>query len=260
MTIKTILYKPAIEEEARSSGWYLNARDKFVLKLANEFANLNLAKKVLDGGCGQGGVLSLLNKSGVFTVGNDMALESLLWGRKKGRIINGVQASLTHLPFKDETFDISLCSEVLEHVDDDLSSLKELSRVTKHRIIITVPAHRYLWTDTDDMVLHKRRYSKSDLITLIKNSGMHIVRLEPFAITAGFMVLFFKFFFGTNYKEGKEVEDLSLSARYKIPRPIEKRLNFLFSLESWLSRKGLVLWGHTWWACIEKKENNVNIN
>ncbi len=250
----TILYDPDTEEEARSSGWYLNARDRFVLKIAKEFANLDFAKKVLDGGCGQGGVLSLLNQNGVFSVGNDMALESLLWGKKKGRIINGVQASLTHLPFKDETFYISICSEVLEHVDDDLSSLKELGRVTKHRIIITVPAHRYLWTHSDDMVLHKRRYSKSELLTLIKNSGMHVVRLEPFGITAAIMVLLYKFFFGTKYKEGKDVEDLSLSARYKIPEPIVKRLNFIFSLEGWLSRKGLVLWGHTWWTCIEKKK------
>jgi len=249
---KTILYDPSIEEEARSTGWYLNARDKFVIKIANEFANLNLAKKVLDGGCGQGGVLSLIQQKEIFTVGSDMAKESVIWGMKKGRITNGIQASLTHLPFKDEAFDISICTEVLEHVDDDLSSLRELNRVTKNRIIITVPAHKYLWTNSDDMVLHKRRYSKSELLELIKNSNMKVVKLKPFGISAGIMVLIFKLFFHSKYEEGNKVEDLSLSSRYKIPGLIAKRLNVIFSLEGWLSRKGLTLWGHTWWACIEK--------
>jgi SAM-dependent methyltransferase len=253
MDTNTILYDPATEEEARSSGWYLNARDKFVLKIAKKFAHLDSAKKVLDGGCGQGGVLSLLQQRGIFTVGNDMAIESVQWGKKKGRITNGIQASLTHLPFRDEIFDISICTEVLEHVDDDLASLKELGRVTKHRIVITVPAHMYLWTESDDMVLHKRRYSKLELLALIKNADMRVVKMEPFGISAGIMVILYKLFFGNKYKEGKEVDDLSLSARYKIPEPIAKRLNFIFSLESWLSRKGVVMWGHTWWACIEKK-------
>ncbi len=254
MKTNTIIYDPATEEEARSDGWYLSVRDKFVLKIAKEFANFNLSKKILDAGCGTGGVMSSLSQSGILTVGNDTSLESLIWGKKKGRIVNGVQASVSHLPFKDEIFDISICSEVLEHVDDDLSTLKELGRVTKHRIIFTVPAHRYLWTDSDDILLHKRRYSKSELSALIKKSGMRIVKLEPFGIIPGFLVILYKFFFGTKSKVDKDTKDLPFTSRYKIPRFIEKKLTTLFSLELWLSKKGLVLWGHSWWGCIEKKE------
>jgi SAM-dependent methyltransferase len=254
MDSKTILYDPSIEEEARTTGWYLNARDRFVIKIAKEFANLNSANKILDGGCGQGGVLGLIQQEGIFTVGNDMAKESVLWGIKKGRIKNGIQASLTHLPFKDDAFDISICTEVLEHVEDDLSSLRELNRVTKNKIIITVPAHMYLWTDSDDMVLHQRRYSRKELLSLIKNSNMKVVKIKPFGISAGIMVLIFKLFFGRKYKKGNEVEDLSLSSRYKIPKFIATRLNTVFSIEGWLSRKGLIFWGHTWWACVEKNK------
>jgi ubiquinone/menaquinone biosynthesis C-methylase UbiE len=254
MDKKTILYDPSIEEEARSTGWYLNARDKFVIKIVKKFTNLNSSKKVLDGGCGQGGVLELIKQDNIFTVGNDMAKESIKWGIKKGRITNGIQASLTHLPFKDNAFDISICTEVLEHVKDDLSSLRELNRVTKNKIIITVPAHTYLWTDSDDMVLHQRRYSKKELLLLIKNSNMKVIKMKPFGISAGIMVLIFKLFFGRKYKKGNEVEDLSLASRYKIPKFIATRLNTVFSIEGWLSMRGLAPWGHTWWACVEKKD------
>jgi len=167
---------------------------------------------------------------------------------------NGIQASIDYLPFRDETFDISISSEVLEHVDNDLIALRELIRVTKYKIVFTVPAHRYLWTDSDDILLHKRRYSKSEIIKLVKNSNANIVRLEQYGILPGLMVIFYKFFLGKKSKSKKNLKgELPFTSRYKIPGFIEKSLMSLFSLELWFSRKGLVRWGHSWWACIEKK-------
>ena len=257
MNKNTITYDPVREEEARNS-WYLGTRDNFVFKIMNKFTNLNLSNKILDAGCGTGGVISRINKDEKLIIGSDTSLESLVWGRKRDRIINGVQASITSLPFRDETFDITLSNEVLEHVEDDLAALKELCRVTKHRIIITVPAHRYLWTDSDDILLHKRRYSKSQLVTLIKKSGMHIVTLKTFGIVPLLLVIMYKFFFGTKskYKKTNNKEVLPLASRFKIPRPIEVTLRGLFLFDLWLSSKGLLFWGHSWWACIERANDS----
>ncbi len=254
MKEKSITYDPTAEEKARSR-WYLSARDSFVLKIIKEFTSLNSSKKILDAGCGTGGVISGLPNTGIFKVGNDMSFESLVLGKKRGRIIHGIQASNTNLPFKDRTFDNSISSEVLEHVEDDLSALKELCRVTKHRIILTVPAHRYLWTDSDDILLHKRRYSKSELSTLIKKVDMHIVRLKPYGIVPALLVIFYKFFIGIKSKEGNiSKKDLPLGSRFNIPRAIDIIFKNLFSFDLWLSSKGLITWGHSWWACIERKE------
>ncbi len=259
MTEKTITYNPEEEEEARSR-WYLSNRDKFVLEIIKNFSNLDSVKKILDAGCGTGGIISGLPNNGIIKVGNDMSSESLALGKEKGRITHGVQASNTNLPFMDRTFDISICSEVLEHVENDLVALQELSRVTKHRIILTVPAHRYLWTDSDDILLHKRRYSKSELIELFKKSDMRIVRLEPYGIIPALLVLFYKLFARFKKKEDDPRKDLPLGSRFKIPRSVDNVLKMFFSLDLWLSRKGLLLWGHSWWACIEKTENGLEGN
>lgn len=50
-------------------------------------------------------------------------------------------ASADNLPFKDETFDIVLCTEVMEHMDDPVKALDEIYRVTKEggKVIITTP-------------------------------------------------------------------------------------------------------------------------
>lgn len=61
---------------------------------------------------------------------------------ESGRIINGIQhQDITRLSFADQTFDLSVCLEVLEHVPDYLKAFSELARVTKvgGRVFITVP-------------------------------------------------------------------------------------------------------------------------
>jgi SAM-dependent methyltransferase len=250
MKINTITYDPEEEDKARSS-WYLSERDRFVLRIIKKFTDLKSSKKILDAGCGTGGVISGLQNTGILKVGNDMSLESLSLGKKRGRIFHCVQASNTHLPFRDKIFDITTSSEVLEHVEDDLFALKEIGRVTKHRIILTVPAHKYLWTDSDDILLHKRRYSKSELLELFKKADMCIVRLKPYGIIPAILVVVYKLFIGNKPKNIKTFEELPLGSRFKIPRLIDVMLKNIFSLDLWLSEKGLIIWGHSWWACIE---------
>lgn len=257
MKTNTITYEPEIEEIARS-GWYLSLRDRFVIKIIKSFTNLNSSRSVLDAGCGTGGVLSNIPNTEILKVGNDMSIESISLGIKTGKIIHGIQASNTHLPFKDKAFDISISSEVLEHVEDDLSALKELGRVTNHRIILTIPAHMYLWTDSDNILLHKRRYSKSELSDLITKSGMRIVKLEPYGIIPGILVILYKLIFGTKSKSVYNKTELPLGSRFKMPKVVDTIFKILFSLDLWLSSKGLIMWGHSWWACIENNDDSIN--
>ncbi|MCL1833201.1 MAG: class I SAM-dependent methyltransferase, partial [Leptospirales bacterium] len=108
---------------------------------------------VLDAGCGLGrhSIESMRRGASVFCM--DLDLDSLLKTRYtladmklQGRAA-GNSGFLTHvgdalnLPFKDETFDKIICSEVMEHVDDDRKACSELARVLKKngRIAITVP-------------------------------------------------------------------------------------------------------------------------
>lgn len=257
MNTNTITYEPEIEEIARS-GWYLSLRDRFVLKIIKNFTSLDSSKSVLDAGCGTGGVLSNIPNKEILKIGNDMSIESLSLGIKTGKIIHGIQASNTHLPFKDNAFDISTSSEVLEHVEDDLSVLKELDRVTIHRIILTVPAHMYLWTDSDRILLHKRRYSKSELSELITKADMRIVKLKPYGIVPGILVMLYKMLFGTKSKSIDNKTELPLGSRFKIPKVVDAILKILFSLDLWLSSKGLIIWGHSWWACIEHNDSYID--
>jgi SAM-dependent methyltransferase len=101
--------------------------------------------------------------------------------------------SLLDLPFGDEQFDLIFACDVIEHIDDDGKALKELRRVAVDTatLIVTVPAHPWMWSEHDVQLHHVRRYQKKALCAVIENAGWEIrefysynALLFPFAALA----------------------------------------------------------------------------
>lgn len=55
------------------------------------------------------------------------------------RSLAGAFADITRLPFADETFDLVLGIEVLEHVPEPAAALAEVHRVARDRVVLSVP-------------------------------------------------------------------------------------------------------------------------
>ncbi len=53
--------------------------------------------------------------------------------------VRAVEGSIYDLPFGDDSFDTAVCSQVLEHLDDPEAGMRELCRVARERIILSVP-------------------------------------------------------------------------------------------------------------------------
>ncbi|GAH34834.1 unnamed protein product [marine sediment metagenome] len=77
-----------------------------------------------------------------------------------------------------ENFDIIIASDILEHIENDIAALAAWNRTLKQggRIIIFVPAFRFLWTGHDEANRHFRRYSKLELLALLKKNNFEIER------------------------------------------------------------------------------------
>lgn len=106
---------------------------------------------VLDIGCGRGFYLPLYEKLGLSATGVERDpgprhVAEQTAARTGARIID---ASAENLPFVDESHDIVVMSEILEHLDDPLSALTEAYRVLRSGglLLITVPNAEYpfLW-------------------------------------------------------------------------------------------------------------------
>jgi len=98
----------------------------------------------LDAGCGIGNNLFTLSEFFDRIIACDISQQALNYAeeRFKNSRINFIQADIKNLPFKDNFFDIVICTEVLEHIDDLTQARNELFRVLKKEngyFIISTP-------------------------------------------------------------------------------------------------------------------------
>jgi SAM-dependent methyltransferase len=85
-------------------------------------------------------------------------------------------ASLTHLPYADSSFNLVCAFDVIEHIEDDERALSEIYRVLKphQKMFLTVPAIPILWSEHDEINHHFRRYTMKELVTKVKQAGFYI--------------------------------------------------------------------------------------
>jgi SAM-dependent methyltransferase len=99
----------------------------------------------------------------------------------------GVCGSATQLPFADGTFDVVSAFDVVEHCRDDALAVAELARVLTPggRMLLSVPAYQWAWTDHDVQAGHHRRYTRPRLTRLVEGAGLQVVR-ATYAFSAVF--------------------------------------------------------------------------
>jgi len=137
--------------------------------------------KMLEIGCGNGAILQYLKKKGVDVEGGDISIEGLKFCKKRINIpLYQIDALAT--PFSCESYDIVGIFDVIEHVEDEKSLLKEVFRICKKngKVIITVPANKSLWSYFDVLSKHKRRYTKKELIFKLEQVGFKIEKISFF--------------------------------------------------------------------------------
>jgi len=133
-------------------------------------------RSILDVGCGTGDVVRAITdaRPGISSVGCDSSPSAL--ARAPGRV---VRAGLPELPFRDKSFDLLLCLEVLEHIAEAsyAASLRELERLAGRYIIIGVPYRENLLTKqvlcgscgrVSHADCHVRAYTRRELHRLLQ--------------------------------------------------------------------------------------------
>jgi SAM-dependent methyltransferase len=77
------------------------------------------------------------------------------------------------IPLRDGCADAIVATDILEHLDDDAGALAEFYRVLKPggHAVITVPAYRFLWSEHDEALMHRRRYVARELTARAVGAG-----------------------------------------------------------------------------------------
>ncbi len=131
---------------------------------------------VLDVGCGQGSFLKLLSSDfpEIQVSGTDFSMKAIEMARL--RVPNGrfqlLNLSKEHL---DETFDLVVCSEVLEHIIDDKVAIQNLVSMTDKYLVVSAPQGRM--RPFEIAVGHVRNYASGELVRKLKQEGLSIIRV-----------------------------------------------------------------------------------
>ncbi len=140
---------------------------------------------LLEVGCGTGNVLRVLDEGfpGATIIGMDLFAEGLHFARHRtGAAL--VQGDMHRPPFTDQ-FEVIGLFDVLEHLPDDRQVLRDLRMMLKDDgvLLITVPAHRRLWSYFDEAAHHCRRYEPDELRQKLGEAGYEIEYFTQFMMS-----------------------------------------------------------------------------
>ena len=133
---------------------------------------------LVDAGAGAGGVTALLGwapERVAVVEGN----ATLVGRARTAHGLAGVQAEVAALPVVDGAAEVVCLLDVIEHLVDPLPALREAARALGPgcRLVVNVPAHRWLWSAADESLGHVRRYTRRSLRAELAAAGFEPVLL-----------------------------------------------------------------------------------
>jgi len=168
---------PILYRVEQSHWWYIGRRRiiaSFVKQICDQITDHR--PQILDVGCGTGANLMLLLQFGD-AQGVDVSPDALAFCRERGldQVRLGAAESL---PYEDGSFDLVTAFDVVEHLDDDVGSLREMRRVLRPggQIFLFVPTFMFLWGIQDDVSNHRRRYRLPELRRVVREAGFEVER------------------------------------------------------------------------------------
>jgi SAM-dependent methyltransferase len=219
--MERVVYDRMAELDSRH--WWYRARREILGDLIARKIALPEGARILEIGCGTGHNLAMLKRFGrVDAIEIDGAARAIA-GKRLGHAV--MSAPLPELTGVEGGYDLIALLDVLEHVEQDREALVGIASKLKPggRILITVPAHPWMWSAHDRVNHHHRRYTRKTLKAVIAAAGLRLDMLSwfnsllfPLAAAARLV----------GRVTGKEDSDDKLP-----PAPINRLFETLFGLE-----------------------------
>jgi len=205
--------------------------------------------EVLDAGCGTGGLILRLRErhpewryAGI----DFMPLACELARQRCGPQVDVRVASVTELPFADESFDAVVSADVVCQVENPETAAKEFFRVLRPGgvVVLNCPAYMWMWSYHDDSCQTKHRYTRPEMAALLDGAGFGGTRTThwnalPFPVVWAKRKLF---------RTDKDTSDVK-----EYPRIVDTVFGGLMAVEhAWRRLGGTWAWGTSVFAHARK--------
>lgn len=190
-------------------------------------------KRIIEIGAGTGGVARYLINKGYrnFSIG-ELHFQGLKYAQSYG-INDCYQFDLLKSPF-DRDFEAVCMFDVLEHLEDPLIALKNVYRMLEFDgyVILTLPAHQWLWSREDKVAGHKKRYTKGVIENELEISGFEVISNEYFFKFISPLLFLRRMF---NPDSELPISDKEYKNEIKINRVVNSILSLLCKVENRLN-------------------------
>ena len=234
--------------------WWFVGRRRILLEVLNRYLapNGSHTRRILDVGCGTGTMLTYLAAFGQ-AEGVDIDEEAIGYCRDRG-LQNVRLGEAASLPFGDGSLDLVTALDVVEHLDDDVAAFREMKRVLRPggQILVTVPAHRFLWGDQDEVNMHKRRYNARELRDRLVGSGFDVRRISYMNAILFAPIAAVRLARRLEHRLRPRIQPQS-DFRYPAPRPVNFLLAAVFGAEGPILRRVNIPFGVSILALAQKK-------
>lgn len=142
---------------------------------------------VLDVGCGEGFTLQKLKQAhlGSQYEGIEYSEIAIALGKRIHPDLVFRHGDIYQLPYKDKAFDLVICTEVLEHLENPKAALTELVRVSKRYCLLSVPNEPFFrggnflrgknWSRWGDDIEHIQHWSNNSFENFVEKGGIKIL-------------------------------------------------------------------------------------
>jgi SAM-dependent methyltransferase len=198
------------------------------------------APRVLDAGCGTGGLIAQLRRHHPDWRLTGIDLVPLACELSRARCGAGAEiiaGSVTALPFADGQFDAVVSNDVISQIDGPQAALAEFARVLRPggTLVINLPAYMWMWSYHDDAVGTTHRYVRPEFAAMLVKAGF-----TPRRFTYWNALLFPAIWAQRRLLAARDApSDVRL-----YPAPIEAACNAIMALEqTWVRMGGAWPWG-----------------
>lgn len=177
--MERVVYKEMAELDQRH--WWYRARREVIAALIRRRAMPPKNAHILEIGCGTGHNLAMLGRFGeVDALELDEEARTIAEQRLGRKVMSAPLPEIEGVP--ERHYDLIGAFDVIEHIDDDVAALNSIEKRLKPggKLIVTVPAHQWMWSAHDVVNHHKRRYSRRALKLLFDCSPLKLEGLGYF--------------------------------------------------------------------------------
>ena len=228
------------DKNAESSFW-VSSRNRLFKSMVQRHLLPTGKTRFLEIGCGTGDFIQqIVENENLEITGSEIYLKGLQYAKKNLPNVDFIQFDVTKGKISEQ-FDMIAAFDVIEHVENDVAAISNINQMLREGgvLIITVPQHMFLWSRLDEIVKHKRRYSRRELVNKLRQNGFDISYCTSFLFVLFPLMLISRLF--DKGRDQSQSDEAALEKRVKFSGALNWIFDLFMRIDESLIRLGVSL-------------------